>query len=236
MMSSTAIFEQPIKSNDMNKNLFLILTLVLGQGVVHAQSDKYVKAMEARVPAVDTTESVEGWQQLANAFERIADVEKTQWLPYYYAAVSHIMQGYMLTTGKSGGFASLTDPLADKAEQMLNQAEALNKNSSEIWCVRKMIATLRLTADPMTRWQTYGQAAAEALAKAKQLDPENPRAYMLEGQDKYFTPEQFGGSKKEARALFETALKKFEAQKPKTSIDPQWGLRTARYFSGLASQ
>jgi hypothetical protein len=235
-MSSIAIFEQHIKPNSMKKTCFLILILGLTLDAAHAQSDKYIKAMEARVPAVDTTISVEGWQQLANSFERIADAEKTQWLPYYYAAVSNVMQGYMLSSGKTGGFASLTDPLSDKAEQLLNQAEALNKNSSEIWCVRKMIATLRLTADPMTRWQTYGPAAAESLAKAKQLDPENPRAYLLEGQDKFYTPEQFGGSKTEAKALFETALKKFDAQKPKSSIDPQWGLRTTHYFSGLANQ
>jgi RecA-family ATPase len=179
---------------------------------------------------VDTTVSADGWQQLGNSFERIADAEKTQWLPYYYAAVSNVMQGYMLSSGQSGGFAAKTDPLADKAEQLINKAEAMNKDNSDIWCVKKMIATLRMTADPMTRWQTYGPAASEALAKAKQLDPENPRVYLLEGQDKFYTPEQFGGSKTEAKSLFETSLQKFNAQKPKTSIDPQWGVRTVNYF------
>jgi hypothetical protein len=220
----------------MKRSIFLFLVLAFVQGAAQAQSDKYIKAMEALVPAVDTTVGVEGWQQLANTFERIGDAEKNQWLPYYYAAVSNVMQGYMLSNGQSGGFASKTDPLADKAEQLLNKADGLGPNASEIWCVRKMIATLRLTADPMTRWQTYGAVAAEALTKAKQLDPENPRAYMLEGQDKLYTPEQFGGSKSEAKTLFETALKKFEAQKPKTSIDPQWGARSTQYFLGLSGK
>jgi len=30
----------------------------------------------------------------------------------------------------------------------------------------------------------------------------------MEGQDKFFTPEQFGGSKAEAKILFETGIKK----------------------------
>lgn len=216
----------------MKKTILILAAGMLAGTALFAQSDKYLKAMEAKVPAVDSTITAEGWQQLANGFERIADAEKTQWLPYYYAAVSNVMQGYMLSEGQSGGFAAKTDPLADKAEQLLNKAEALNKDNSDIWCVKKMIATLRMSADPMSRWQVYGQAASEALAKAKQLDPENPRVYLLEGQDKFYTPEQFGGSKTEAKALFETALKKFNAQKPKSSIDPQWGMRTAGYFLG----
>ena len=52
-----------------------------------AQNEKFVKAMEALVPAVDTTRSPEGLNELANSFERIANAEKTQWLPFYYAAL-----------------------------------------------------------------------------------------------------------------------------------------------------
>lgn len=220
----------------MKKTITILAAMILAVPALFAQSDKYVKAMEARVPAVDTTLTVDGWQQLANGFERIADAEKTQWLPYYYAALSNVMQGYMVSNGQSGGFAAKTDPLADKAEELISKAEALNKDNADIWCVKKMIATLRMSADPMSRWQTYGPMATEALAKAKQLDPENPRVYLLEGQDKFYTPEQFGGSKSEAKALFETSLKKFSAQKPKSSIDPHWGMATANYFLGQSTK
>jgi hypothetical protein len=96
-----------------------------------------------------------------------------------------------------------------------------------------MIATLRMMADPMTRFQTYGMAASEALQKAKQLDPQNPRTYLLEGQDKFYTPEQFGGSKTEAKALFEESIKKQESFKPASSIHPGWGMGQAKYFYSL---
>jgi hypothetical protein len=84
----------------------------------------------------------------------------------------------------------------------------------------------------MTRFQTYGPRAAEALARARSLDPNNPRIYMLEGQDKLFTPEQFGGSRAEARNLFETSLKKFNEYKPQSSIHPNWGRSQVQYFLG----
>jgi hypothetical protein len=134
------------------------------------------------------------------------------------------------TNGIRGGMSATLDPMADKAEALLNKAEAISKDNSEIWVVRKMIASMRMIADPMTRYMTYGPQAAQALATARKLDPANPRTYLLEGQDKYFTPEQFGGSKVEAKKLFETAMEKFNSFKPADGIAPTWGLRTTQYF------
>ena len=57
----------------MKKTIF-ILTAILAASVSFAQMpDKFVKAMEAKMVAVDTTVSVQGLTELANAFERIAD-------------------------------------------------------------------------------------------------------------------------------------------------------------------
>jgi hypothetical protein len=167
---------------------------------------------------------------LSNSFERIADAEKTQWLPYYYASLATVNAGYFLMNGKMGGLADKLDPLSEKAENLLAKAEALSKNNSEIYVVKKMIASLRMVADPMTRYMTYGPQATEALETARKLNPENPRTYYLEGQDKLFTPEQYGGSKEEAKKLFELALQKFDSFKPADNISPNWGRGSTLYF------
>src|ERR1700730_10726213 len=177
------------------KHLFAICMAVLAAVSVSAQNEKYVKAMEAKIPAVDTTHSLSGLSDLANSFQRIGDAEKTQWLPYYYAALINVRTGYVQGMGGQTPNATVVDPIADKSEELLKKAEELSKDNSEIYCVKKMIATLRMMVDPATRWQTYGPQASEALAKAKELNPNNPRVLLLEGQDKFFTPEQFGGSK-----------------------------------------
>jgi hypothetical protein len=219
----------------MKKMLFLLL-LASVAATAFAQSDKYVKAMEPKVAAFDTTRRADGLQELANAFERIADAEKTQWLPYYYAALAQVTSGYFMSgpQGGSSGNAGKIDALADKAETLLAKAEALQKDNSEIYVVKKMIATLRMTADPMNRYMTYGPQAQEALQTAKRLNPENPRVYLLEGQDKFYTPEQFGGSKTEAKKLFETAMQKFDSFKPESSIAPAWGKANTEYFLSQA--
>ena len=194
---------------------------------VFAQSEKYIKAMEALVPAVDTTRSMEGLTDLANSFERIANAEKTQWLPYYYAALCNIN---MANTYFRMNQPDKIDPIMDKVEPMLNKAEELEKNNPEIFCLKKMFNSGKMMADPMNRFMTYGPAATEALEMAKGLNPENPRVYLLEGIDKFYTPEQWGGSKTEGKKLFEEAIKKFETFKPASSIHPSWGLGQAKYF------
>jgi hypothetical protein len=194
--------------------------------------DKFIKAMEQKIAGFDSVRSTEGLQELANAFERIADAEKTQWLAYYYAALSNVNLGftYAMAAGPMGGNADKVDPLADKAEKLLNKAEELNKDNSEIFIVKKQIASLRMLGDVMNRYMTYGPIGAEALATAKKLNPENPRIYVLEGTDQFNTPEQFGGSKTEAKRLLEEALKKYETFKPESSIHPAWGKGQAQYF------
>jgi hypothetical protein len=215
------------------KKQFLAIVLTLTAAVSFSQSEKYMGAMEKLVPQVDTTRSVTGLTELSNAFLRIADAEKTQWLPYYYAALATIDIANVITQGQMG-MADKTDAIADKAEGLLNKAEALSKDNSEIFCVRKMIASVRLIGDPMNRYMTEMAKAAQALEVAKSLNPENPRVYLLEAQDKYYTPAEYGGSKEEGKKLFEQAIKKFEAFKPASSIHPSWGLATTKYMLSQA--
>lgn len=213
------------------KKLFILLSFSLAAFAAFSQNEKYLKIMEEKVAALDTTWSANGLKDLANTFERIANAEKTEWLPYYYAALTNINMGYMITGDKmDGSMVSTVDPIADKAEQLLQKAEALTTNNSEIYVVKKMIASLRMMLDPQSRFMKYMPIANEALQTAKSLNVENPRVYLLQAQDKFYTPEQFGGSKAEAKKLFEESIRKAEAFKPESSIHPHWGKSTAQYF------
>ena len=212
------------------KKLIAGISLCMFTMFTFAQNEKFVKAMEPKVAAMDTTRNTNNLKELANGFERIAIAEKTEWLPYYYAALATVNMGYTMMDNPMSGDASKIDPVTDKAEALLMQAEALSKNNSEIYVVKKMINSLRMIVDPQNRYMVYGPGAQEALETAKQLNPENPRVYLLEGQDKFFTPEQFGGSKTEAKKLFETASQKYAAFKPASNLDPAWGMGTLQYF------
>jgi len=211
------------------KKIFLLLSgIMFISAISFAQDDKYTAAMQPKVIAVDSLRNPEELLALSGAFERIADAEKTKWQPYYYAALAQVNAAYTMVMQKPD--AAKTDPMADKAEALINKADELSAKNSEVYLVKKMIASLRMMADPMSRYMKYGPVAEEALQTAMKLNPENPRIYILQGQDKFFTPEQFGGSKTEAKKLFEMANKKFETFKPASTLDPNWGRSTVKYF------
>jgi hypothetical protein len=188
--------------------------------------------MQAKVSMLDSANTPDVFKELANTFERIGNAEKSQWLPFYYAAYCNVMAGTfsMPQDGSFGDNSAITDPYADKAEGLLNKAIEIAKGNTEIYCIQKMIHGLRMMGNAMSRYMTEGPLAEAALAKAKEANAGNPRIYILEAQDKFYTPEQFGGSKAEAKILFEKAQTLFETYKPESSIHPNWGLPTTKYF------
>src|SRR5688500_7413999 len=109
----------------MKQTIFMLSAILIASFSFAQMPDKFVKAMEAKIAAVDTTISVQGLTDLANAFERIADAEKNQWLAYYYAAFCNASAGLM--TGAGGDMmaakADKTDPYADKADKQIKKAE-----------------------------------------------------------------------------------------------------------------
>jgi len=219
----------------MKKILFLVLAVIVAASAF-AQNEKYIKAMQPKIAMLDTTRNGAVLLDLSNAFERIATTEKTQWQAFYYAALAQTNYGYTKMNGGTMGGAdpAVVDPIADKAEALLVEAEKLSPNNSETFIVRKMILSLHMLVDPQSRYMQYGAAGAQALEKAKSLNPENPRVYLLEGQDKFYTPEQFGGSKAEAKKLFEMAMQKYDSFKPKSALEPSWGKLTTAYFINQA--
>ena len=125
--------------------------------------------------------------------------------------------------------------LLDKADKFLAAAEKIQPKNDEIEVMKAYLAGARMAVAPQDRWQKYGGAVGMSLQNAYKLNPENPRAKMLEAQGIYFTPEAYGGGKKKAAPLFEEALKKFAKFKPASSIAPSWGERATTWLLSQAN-
>ncbi|MEI7487442.1 MAG: hypothetical protein WCJ72_08545 [Chryseobacterium sp.] len=188
----------------------------------------YEKSMTEKIAKLETVKSAEDFQTLANDFERISRIDQNQWLPVYYIAYAYIQKGRaQMNAGKKDELLTYSGA----AEKYLTQAEDLGgKNNSEIHLLKKMAYSLRMMENPQQRYMTDGVKAAEELKIAEQLDPTNPRIALIKAEDMYFTPEQYGGGKTKGIELFKQALEKFNAFKPKSALDPNWGKGEAQYF------
>lgn len=193
----------------------------------------YEKIMTEKIAKIETCKSAEDFQNLANDFQRIGDKEKGKWLPNYYTAFSYIQKGRVLM--REGKMESL-DEVADQAQKYIDAAESAEKNNSEIHLLQKMVFSLKMMVNPQQRYMTYGTQAANELKKAEDFDPANPRVALIKAEDVYFTPEQYGGSKTKGLELFKASLEKFNAYKPKTTLDPNWGKSEAEYFLSMGDK
>ncbi|HEY4063313.1 MAG TPA: hypothetical protein VGM30_15510 [Puia sp.] len=196
----------------MQKTLLALVLLITF--AARAQSDKYVQAMQKNIALLDSAKSTDQLESLAATFERIGDAEKTQWLPYYYAALAQTWIGWNPATKDK-------DANSAKINAYLAKAEAIEKNG-ELYAVENMSATQQMLVDPQSRYMTNGKDAATALQKGMQVDPNNPRLYYLQGMSLFGTPPQFGGGKDKAKPLFERSVALYKAAQPKP-LYPHWG-------------
>jgi hypothetical protein len=215
-MQLIIIYKQ--KKTTKMKQVILALATLFVVASAQAQKEKFYAAMGSSLaqlgPAFASTASL---NELANKFERIGLAEKTEWLPFYYAAFCQVQQAFMEKD------KTKTDGIADKATALLVKADSLMPNNSEISCLKSMIASAHMMVDPMSRWQQYGAESAAALEQAIAQDATNPRPYYLQGQGLKYTPEAFGGGCKTALPLFKTAAEKYAAFKAASQLHPTWG-------------
>jgi tetratricopeptide (TPR) repeat protein len=195
-----------------------ILTLIAAVFTVatYAQSANFDKGMTQGIELMNAAKSPDEFTNTANYFERVAQTEKNQWLPYYYAAYSNLISGVI------GPDNSKKDAIYEKSLDLLSKASELNPNNSEVETLIGYTSLMKVYVDPMTRYPSIGEAMAK-LEKAKKLDPNNPRPLFVQAQNAFYTPEAYGGGKKVALPQLKAAQEKFESFKPANAFAPTWG-------------
>ena len=203
-----------MKSLNLKYSIIILVAFALSVNVF-AQSQSYKDAMKKQVAAFKSAKGSNGLQKAADGFSAIALAEKNEWLPFYYAGLCNVLVAF--EKNKTD-----IDLYCDKAETFLKKADSLNKNNSEIFVLKSMIAAARILVNEKTRALKYGGQSARYANEAIKLNPNNPRAYLLKAQNILHTPAALGGGTKKAKPVLETALEKEKIFKPETSIHPDW--------------
>jgi hypothetical protein len=198
------------------KTIFSLIFLITITVAVSAQTD-FENAMIKNLKGFDSANTEQKMKELAAKFERIATAEPTQWLPRYYSALIYTTISFMI------GDATDKQSYIDYAQKQLDEASKISPNESEIYTLQGMIYQSTIMIDPMKNGQIYGGKAAGAFQQAVQLDPTNPRPLYLQGVSVMYTPEQYGGGKKNALPMLTKAMELFKNFSPKSNIYPVWG-------------
>jgi hypothetical protein len=201
----------------MKHTILSITALILLSFSVFSQS-----GLEATVAKLDKASSARQYQQLSKEFLQIAEKEKKQWLPYYYAAYCDTRISWMKKETDPDNIQQFADKAIDEAKKAtaLLDTATQKKELSEIYCLLSMANRAIVYINPMTYGRKYGIIAMQNTTLARQTNPDNPRALYIEGWEKYATPKLYGGDKQKAKELLQTAQQKLTVT---SGMDPHWG-------------
>ena len=198
---------------------FTIAVLFISTPSQAQDNQRFMQAMGATLGEMGQANDPAAMQEVANKFERIGNSETAEWLPNYYAALT-----YTLIATKQKEAAS-TDQYLDKADSFIEKMAKQNGVAlDEVEVLKAQVAMMRIAVDGPARWTKYGAAFETAIAKAKGINAQNPRAYALKAMMVFNTPVQFGGGAEKACPEIQVASQKFADFKSASPIAPNWGL------------
>jgi len=211
------IHENQLKTiNIMSTKIITIIALFVAS-LVSAQG-QFEQGMGKALQTWKEGKPVEAVAQL----ERIASVEKTNWLPNYYIALINTTQAF----GEQDKTKMLS--LIEAAQKAQDICNDLAMDHPEVLVMQSMIHTASIVYDPMKNGQKLSGDVLYILNKAYKIAPENPRVVFQKASFEIGMAQYFGQDTKPMCAQIEKAIELFATFKPETALHPSWGFDRAQ--------
>jgi len=197
------------------KQIILLLAIVFTVNTT-AQS-QYEKGM---------TKAFELWGQQKNTeavqlFERIANAEKDNWLPSYYAATVLIVDGFSLKDE-----TAITTQM-NRAQQFLDMSSKISENNPEIIITQALLNTVYVAFDGQKYGMTLSPKNSQLYATALSIDPNNPRVVLGKAQWDMGAASFFGQSTESMCKEIKRSIELFKTEKKKEKFHPFGGVEQA---------
>jgi tetratricopeptide (TPR) repeat protein len=167
--------------------------------------------------------------KIRGEFERILQLKKNQWLVNYYLADIDFMLSYNAIEKKDN---DAVKKYTESALELLDKSTDMKDDFAEAYILKMAVQSNRWMYE-MDKMNDIIAKQTEAKDKAKQLEPENPRFYLIDGMNTYYTPESFGGGVDASLPMFTKSFEYFQTFKPKDETMPSWGHEMAAGMMSL---
>ncbi|MFD1064174.1 tetratricopeptide repeat protein [Winogradskyella litorisediminis] len=195
---------------------FITLSFALFLAITNAQSN-FEKGMKKAFELweADKTEEAE------NLFERIANAEKDNWLPHYYITQINSLKSWNVKD------ETILKAQLDKAQKHLDLAMSFSENNPELLVMQAQVYTNWVAFDGRTYGMKYAAKVSELYQKAKQLDPNNPRAAFGAADWEMNSAKYFGKDTAPYCEAISNSVKLFDSYKLESKYHPNWGKERA---------
>lgn len=172
---------------------------------------------------LDTSKNKDANKAIIRGIENVAEGAPADWIAQYHAAYQNAIIG---SSEKDSALAAFT---FNKAQRYLSNGLKLKPEESELVLLDGMIRSMMLAKKSEQDEKTKTEIM-QRYEKAKNLNKNNPRVWLVLGQTTLDLPEEKGGGKKPAQQQLETALKLYETDKHEDPAWPKWGKDTTEWL------
>ena len=160
-----------------------------------------------------------------NLFERIGNAEANEWLPHYYIAQINSIRSWNVKD------EAVLKAQLDKAQEHLNTAMAISPNNPELLVMQAQIYTNWVAFDGSVYGIKYAAKVTELYAKAKALEPDNPRAAFCSADWAMGSARYFGQDTAPFCQDIEASVALFDNYERESKLHPNWGKERAQEVS-----
>jgi len=198
--------------------LFIFCFIIFKNSYGDDFSDAIMKAKKDFLTASDKDEKAD-LMKVRGEFERILQLKKNEWLVNYYLADVDLVLSYSAMQDKNNDDVK---KYTESCLKLLDKCTEVNDGFADGY-ILKMAANSNRFMYEMDKMNDIIAKQTEAKDKAKQLEPDNPRFYLIDGMNTYYTPEMYGGGVDKAQPMFQKSVDLFQTYKPKDESYPNWG-------------
>ncbi|QNR23107.1 tetratricopeptide repeat protein [Croceimicrobium hydrocarbonivorans] len=210
----------------MKKLIALCFIAIINFKATAQDAEAYQKYMQESIALYDSVKTLADYQEIANRFDRISATASSEWLPLYYAGLTHIYMSFV-----KGLEDDTRDEHIDKALDYIDRAEEIAGENSETVILRGYAYMAKVSVSPALRGMTLSAKVTGLFEKGLVMEPENPRANLMLGRWKYGSAQFFGRSTDDACAYMQKALAIYKNQEKGNGLEPAWGENQAQSMS-----
>ncbi len=169
-------------------------------------------------------EALQAWKdgkvkEASAQFERIAQVEKDNWIPKYYQALTLVTNSFQIKdeTEKANALKKIGELIPKEGKDL----------NSEWLVIRALATTSDMISDPMSKAAILSPSIMGDYEAGIKMDPNNPRAIIGLAEFSMQSKKFMGGDTKEECESIQKALPLFDTKKTDPAFYPSWGKERA---------
>lgn len=199
----------------MNPFVLFLMVILMGILIPAQAQSKYETEMTKALTSFEEAKSDDDLEKVAQHFDRIAKVEKENWLPLYYSIFVRTLNAFKME--KDAAIKKVNE-----LEGQYSTLETLEGDQSEILTLRGLFRTVKVAKDPMTYGMSLSGAIIKDYEEALKINPQNPRPMYLMAQFNMGGAQFWGKDPKEYCPLIEKAKTLYLSEVPQ-NFNPKWG-------------